>query len=203
MVQLTKDEELHPYLKPTGKPDKPWQLFDAAKGCKPVENKKICLSNDKAPPSKTKEKPKKEETFSSAPPPPKDKGWSKLFNDIQKPAKTPPKEKEPPPPFDIRDIPIAMKALNFPMGAKFSQKWLDGRAYVSSGPDAIYAADMIDKTSVTMDWLLKYKDIKANYDLFVKNDVLLTDKSKSEMKKRGGLTKLNNPISDKVYSTSQ
>jgi hypothetical protein len=108
-----------------------------------------------------------------------------LFDDVQKLTKTPPpKEKEPPPPFDIRDIPIAMKALNFPLGAKFSQRWLDGRAYVSSGPDAIYAADMIDKTSVTMDWLLKYKDIKANYDSFVKNNSLFTDISKALMKKK-------------------
>lgn len=183
MVQTVAEKLLSSYAKPTGDSAKPWKVFDSSQGCTPVKNSLICLRNDKKPPTKEKEKQKKEALAWTAPPPPKKSGFGKMFDDFQKITQTaPPKEQKPPPPFDIRDIPGAMRKMGWPIGAKLSQRWLDGRAYVGVR-NGIFPADMVDTTSITLNWLLGYKDVKAQYDALLQKN-MQSPKAKEEIKKK-------------------
>lgn len=178
--------ERFPYYKPTGQQSMfsnipAWQLFEEAQGCSWVTNVNACLRNDKAPPPLASDKVKEKIASvspKSAPPtqpkPEQEKGWMKLFNDVQrlsdKPSAPPiPKEL---PPFDIRDIPDAMKAMGFTIGAKFSRRWLDGRAYEKPAKGELYAADMVDTDTIKLSWLFGYKRVKARYDELLKKDHL-------------------------------
>jgi hypothetical protein len=80
-------------------------------------------------------------------------------------APTPPAPKRPVvPPFDIQDIPGAMRQLGMPMSARLMERWFSGQLNYSkndadekaetdqNGPP--YPPNMIDTTSITMAWVL-------------------------------------------------
>lgn len=79
--------------------------------------------------------------------------------------KSPPKRKQPQP-FDLYDLPAALKTAGFPIAAKLSQKWLDGRAYTAYGPDGKegrYDSDMVDTETISLNWLRGHDKIEKRY----------------------------------------
>ena len=75
-------------------------------------------------------------------------------------------------PFELSDMPIALKACNWPVAEKLSRRWFNGRYYI--GPvdtnahggkeDGIYDSDMVDDDTVTLNWLFTYKYVKDDYE---------------------------------------
>lgn len=83
-------------------------------------------------------------------------------------AATPPPPKRPTvPPFDIQDIPGAMRKLGMPMSAKLMERWFSGQLnYSKNDADekaeldqngAPYPPSMSDTTSITMAWVLRFR----------------------------------------------
>lgn len=86
------------------------------------------------------------------------------------PPPAPPKETQKPvqtvPPFDIQDIPGAMRKIGAPVGADLMDKWFAGALnYSPTSKDeenginqngVPYPPSMIDTTSVKIDWVLKF-----------------------------------------------
>jgi hypothetical protein len=77
------------------------------------------------------------------------------------------------PPFDIQEIPDAMRREGMPVSAKLMERWFAGVLnYAPSDEDLQaeinqngepYPARMYDTTSITLDWILKYERAKAAY----------------------------------------
>jgi hypothetical protein len=95
---------------------------------------------------------------------------------LQSPPPPPsPKEKSKPvqavPPFDIQDIPGAMRKIGAPVGADLMDKWFAGQLNYPPTPadernginqnGVPYPAGMIDSTSVKIDWVMKFARAKA------------------------------------------
>jgi len=96
---------------------------------------------------------------------------------VQRWLKSPPpqaKEKTEPvktvPPFDIQEIPGAMRKIGAPMGAQLMDKWFAGQLNYSPTPEderdglnqsgAPYPPSMIDTTSVKVQWVLSFSRAK-------------------------------------------
>jgi len=77
---------------------------------------------------------------------------------------------KPVPPFDIQDIPGAMRSVGMPMSAKLMERWFAGALnYLPTSKDEEnevnqnglpYRSEMIDTTSITMEWLLSFQRVK-------------------------------------------
>ena len=77
-----------------------------------------------------------------------------------------------PPPFDMLDIPSAMKKMGFNVAAALAQRWFDGREYVlSDDPKAEYPADMVDTTDVSLSFVLGYKKVEAKYEDLINDKI--------------------------------
>ncbi|RQO37503.1 hypothetical protein DBV14_32165 [Variovorax sp. KBW07] len=86
------------------------------------------------------------------------------------PPPAPPKEKQKPvrtvPPFDIQDIPGAMRKIGAPVGADLMDKWFAGALNYPPTPKdernginqngVPYPPGMIDTTSVRIEWVLRF-----------------------------------------------
>jgi hypothetical protein len=85
------------------------------------------------------------------------------------------------PPFDLQDVPKAMRKLGMPMAAKLQERWFAGKANYSNSPDdlrneinqdgASYAPDMVDQTTVKMEWVLSFSRAKAAFDKLIATQV--------------------------------
>lgn len=145
--------------------------------CKPLNNPQARVLMDKQPAG-----------WTPPPPPPKTeepKTVNKAEKKPEKDASAPPKAAAPaekkegedddcrtPPPFDMLDIPGAMKKMGFPVAAKLAQRWFDGREYVlSDDPKAEYPPDMVDTSDVTLNFVLSYKKVKAKYDGLIREKI--------------------------------
>lgn len=96
-------------------------------------------------------------------------------------ARTPqtPPAPRPVPPFDIQDVPKAMRKVGMPMAAKLQERWFAGQEnYSRSAPDLRneidqngkrYASAMVDSTTVTMDWVLSFARAKEAFQELVQN----------------------------------
>lgn len=83
------------------------------------------------------------------------------------------------PPFDIQDVPKAMRKVGMPMAAKLQDRWFAGAAnYSRSTADlqaeidqnsARYAPSMVDSTTIKMDWVLSFSRAKQAFDDLVQN----------------------------------
>ncbi|MFD1555283.1 DUF6402 family protein [Paraburkholderia silviterrae] len=114
-------------------------------GCKPLNLPGI--SFDKPPPP--------------LPPPPKDK-TARAKQDVIKV-----------PPFDIQEIPDAMRLEQMPIAAKLMERWFAGVLnYAPTDADLKaeknqrgepYPPSMYDTTSIKMDWVLRYKRAEVIY----------------------------------------
>ena len=75
---------------------------------------------------------------------------------------------KPLPVFDMLDLPEAMDAAKFPVSAKLARRWFNGRAYTApEDPSVFYPSDMLDTTTVSMKWLLKFTSVKRRYENLV------------------------------------
>ncbi|RFB67363.1 MULTISPECIES: DUF6402 family protein [unclassified Herbaspirillum] len=171
-----------PYLKHDYKydhilPFKEWKPFDNAQGCTPVDGVQLCM--EKSPPLLPGEQVKAPLPTAPKPsaPPPGKKELTAPVPAMKATAEKAPKEekKKQIKPFDLYDIPQAMRAEVFTVGAKLSQRWLDGRAYSAyvknaKGQDVEgrYDADMIDTDTVKLSWLRKLPAIEERYQTLLK-----------------------------------
>ena len=97
------------------------------------------------------------------------------------PAKPAPQAKASPPlpvkkipPFDIQDVPKAMRKLAMPMFAILQERWFAGQAnYSRSAQDlkdeinqngAHYGPAMVDSTTIKMEWVLSFGRAKKAFD---------------------------------------
>jgi hypothetical protein len=99
--------------------------------------------------------------------------------DPPKPPKPPKpvKQEETVPPFDIQEIPAAMRKEMMPVGAKLMERWFAGRLNYSPTEDGVkaeinqdgkpYPPDMYDTTTVKLDWVLKFARAKEKYDYLI------------------------------------
>ncbi|WP_219210665.1 DUF6402 family protein [Variovorax boronicumulans] len=93
------------------------------------------------------------------------------------PAPPPPPARKPVPPFDIQDVPKAMRKVGMPIAAKLQERWFAGQAnYSRSSQDlmdeidqsgARYAQAMVDSTTVKMEWVLSFARAKKEFDELV------------------------------------
>lgn len=102
------------------------------------------------------------------------------------PAPAPPPAPQAPavrkvPPFDIQDVPKAMRQLGMPMAARLQERWFSGyENYSRSASDlrdeidqhgVPYARAMVDDTTIKMDWVLSFPRAKKALDDLIKTDV--------------------------------
>ncbi|BBP95830.1 hypothetical protein BSFA1_09590 [Burkholderia sp. SFA1] len=148
------------------------------------------LSIDKAPPALPKQPEAK------APPSPKPDPMVKMVDDIGKAVDafsrfkkwldTPDSPKSAPnertvPPFDIQTIPSAMRKEHMPIAAKLMERWFAGELNYSPTDDdekaeinqdgKPYAESMIDRTSIKMDWVLKFGRAREQYNKLIATDI--------------------------------
>lgn len=170
----------------------------------------VNLSMDKAPPAlPTTAAPAVKAT--SAPKQPKPDPMVKMVDDIGKAVdafsrfKTwmntpdPPKLPKAPlrtkrektvPPFDIQEIPGAMRKEMMPIGAKLMERWFAGRLnYSPTDTDEQakvnqdgkpYPSDMYDMTTVKLDWVLQFARAKSKYDYLV-TESIQSDKARKAL----------------------
>lgn len=166
-------------------------IHDGADGCEIV--RQASLSMDKDPPPLPAPK--------SAKPPARrltreeraDKTLESLLSAIESisrfkawlnepPSPTPPKQASQPkakqvPPFDIQEIPDAMRKERMPVSAKLMDRWFSGelnysptsddqRAEINQNGHA-YPESMIDRTTIKMDWVLKHPRARKQYENLV------------------------------------
>ncbi|WP_419685582.1 DUF6402 family protein [Burkholderia theae] len=97
------------------------------------------------------------------------------------------KKKEVVPPFDIQEIPDAMRKLWMPISAKLMERWFAGSlnysptdgdetAYINQDGEP-YPPEMYDTKTIKLDWVLKYERAKVQYDALQKIEYLLTRNS--------------------------
>ncbi|TKC92682.1 hypothetical protein FAZ69_00200 [Trinickia terrae] len=96
------------------------------------------------------------------------------------------------PPFDIQEIPGAMRKEFMPVSAKLMERWFAGELNYSQSDsdqkDEInqdgqpYSESMIDRTSVTMDWVLKHERARKQYEELI-NTAIYNRKAYEEAKK--------------------
>jgi hypothetical protein len=172
-----------------------WIRYDGESGCKVVNGARLAM--DKLPPMP--ERPKA---------PPIRRQPTTFFDDLDKIAGAysrfkvwldtpdPPKaakrpsppqsEAETIPPFDIQEIPAAMRKVNIPVGARLMERWFAGELNYSPNDMAEraelnqhgqpYPPSMIDKTNISMKWALGFVRAKEQYDELIK-DAIYSDKS--------------------------
>ncbi|QBQ95787.1 DUF6402 family protein [Paraburkholderia pallida] len=104
------------------------------------------------------------------------------------PLPKPPREKSAPqqkaikiPPFDIQEIPDAMRLEGMPMAAKLMKRWFAGVLNYAPTDDDLaaeinqdgkpYPPDMYDTTTIKMDWVLKFKRAADQYNYLVNNAI--------------------------------
>ncbi|MGJ7582039.1 DUF6402 family protein [Variovorax sp. RHLX14] len=91
---------------------------------------------------------------------------------------TPPPSKKVPP-FDIQDVPKAMRKLHMPMAAKLQERWFAGQANYSQSPGLLqneidqnglpYSPAMVDSTTIKMSWVLSFPRAKKAFEFLIEN----------------------------------
>jgi hypothetical protein len=85
------------------------------------------------------------------------------------------------PPFDIQEIPAAMRKTYLPKSAALMERWFAGKInYSPTDADESaeinqdgesYPPDFYDTTTITLDWVLQFARAKAKYDYLVKEAI--------------------------------
>ncbi|MGV2290036.1 DUF6402 family protein [Trinickia sp. YCB016] len=135
----------------------------------------------------------------------------KAWLDAPEPPKPPPpplkpvKKVETVPPFDIQEIPGAMRKEMMPISAKLMERWFAGRLNYSPTEDEEslevnqdgkpYPPDMYDTTTVTLEWVLRYARAKEQYEYLINEAIRLPEARKLLKRKlipyKGKLTLLD------------
>lgn len=94
------------------------------------------------------------------------------------------------PPFDIQEIPAAMRKEVMPIGAKLMARWFGGRLnYSPSDADERakinqdgkpYPPEMYDTTTVKLDWVLKFERAQSRYDYLI-HEAIRSDKARTAL----------------------
>lgn len=156
-----------------------WTEYWDSKGCVPLDTQKT-VSMDRLAPGESPPPPPPKPTKEQVKAQQAEENRQKLLEQkIKKPAlandkpaekpTTPDSEKcENPPVFDMLDIPDAMEKLKWPVSAKIARKWFSSAKHVyNDKPNSIQP---IDDTSVTLDWVLKFGNVKDKMNqLLAKN----------------------------------
>ena len=106
--------------------------------------------------------------------------------------RTPPAPKLPVvPPFDIQDIPGAMRKVGMPMGAKLMERWFKGELnYSPTDTDEKaetnqnglpYPPSMIDTTSITMKWVQTFLRAKTAFDTLTESLWMETPRARKSL----------------------
>jgi hypothetical protein len=66
-----------------------------------------------------------------------------------------------PPAFDMLDIPAAMEKMGFHVAAKLARRWFDGRKHVVGKLSELHPEDMVDTTTVSLDFTLRHGRTEA------------------------------------------
>ena len=87
------------------------------------------------------------------------------------------------PPFDLQDVPKAMRKLHMPMAAKLQERWFAGQENYSLTSDDLqneldqhglrYVLAMIDSTTIKMDWVLSFGRAKKAFEDLIKTRLTL------------------------------
>lgn len=82
------------------------------------------------------------------------------------------------PPFDIQDVPKAMRKVGMPMAAKLQERWFAGAANYSRSDKDLkdeidqngkrYVPAMVDSTTIKMEWVLSFQRAKNAFDRLIK-----------------------------------
>ncbi|WP_175717071.1 DUF6402 family protein [Burkholderia anthina] len=102
-------------------------------------------------------------------------------------APVPPKQPKPMekervvPPFDIQQIPDAMRKEHMPVSAKLMERWFAGQLnYSPTSKDQqneinqngeLYPESMVDRTTIRLDWVLKHARARKAFDNLVNTDI--------------------------------
>ncbi|KIP19798.1 hypothetical protein KY49_3280 [Burkholderia sp. MSHR3999] len=113
--------------------------------------------------------------------------------DPPKPPKPAPTPKQPQvPPFDIQEIPGAMRKEMMPVAAKLMERWFAGELNYGRTDDDTkaeinqrgepYPSSMYDMTTVKLDWALKPRRAREQYDYLI-SSAIRTPKAKEQLGK--------------------
>jgi len=185
-----------------------WKRQDGARVVREVS-----LSMDKAPPP-LPAPPEPPVAKAPGPKPPKPDPLVNMLDNIESMANTfsrfktwlntpePPKPPPPPkpvkkvetvPPFDIQEIPRAMRKELMPISAKLMERWFAGRLNYSPTDDdegleinqegKPYPPDMYDTTTVTLEWVLRFARAKEQYKYLI-NEAIRSPDARAVLKRK-------------------
>lgn len=90
-------------------------------------------------------------------------------------------------PFDLLDIPGAMDAIGWPVAAKIQRRWFAGTLnYANTDEGAVHGinqngqpfpSSMIDTTTCTLDWILRFPRAKEAFELLQRPEWLFSGKA--------------------------
>jgi hypothetical protein len=166
----------------------------------------VSLSLDRAPPAR--EEPKRPPA--ATPKKPKPQAGDGLANLLElharfktwmetpDPPKTPklPKpveQEETAPPFDIQEIPAAMRKIHLPKSAALMERWFAGRLnYSPTDVDEAkeinqegkpYPPDMYDTTTIKLDWIFKFPRAKEKFDYLI-NEAIRSERAIKKLEEK-------------------
>ncbi|VWD32305.1 hypothetical protein BLA18110_06235 [Burkholderia lata] len=163
-----------PYYKPRkGLFGSELREYQGSRGCIPLETQKGVSLDRLAPgekpphplPKTTPEAPSvTRQSSASDPLPETDQAM------VKEPPKPPDAEVcENPPPFDLQDVPIAMDNLGWKVSAKLARIWFASPAHTYN--DNATSIQPLNDRAVTLDWALKFGNVKRKYEKLLKSDV--------------------------------
>jgi len=152
-----------------------WKLYDGRRACTPMDIREFGLSLDKGPPpirdwwhdptrGNSAESSSASNTTDT---PPAATSRPSYFLDSARAS-----EARRLAPFDLYDLPEAMRAEDFPIAAKFAERWLNGRRFDAHRYDykkrkmveGRYDADMIDTGTVKLRWLFRFGSVESKFN---------------------------------------
>jgi len=93
----------------------------------------------------------------------------------------PVKQKETVPPFDIQEIPAAMRKIHLPVSAALMERWFAGKLNYSpttanenaeiNQDGKTYPPDMYDTATIKLDWVLRFPRAKDKFDYLIKEAI--------------------------------
>jgi hypothetical protein len=167
--------------------------------------REVSLSLDRAPPVRKEVKPRPAPAAKRPKPQPGD-GLIKMLElhsrfrtwlETPDPPKAPkPVEQEKTvPPFDIQEIPRAMRKLHLPMSATLMDRWFAGRLNYSRTTDderaeidqdgKPYQTDMYETTTVKLGWVRQFTRTKESFDFLI-GEAIRTEKARFVLAKMLG-----------------
>jgi hypothetical protein len=196
-----------PYYK-IGKLRWNWNRREGEDGCKIV--REVQFSINKAPPPLPDELKPKAAPESLTPKPPNSDSAVNMINDnfedrgifsrfktrlntpdsLKRPLPAVLEKAKPVPPFDIQEIPDAMRKQKMPIGAKLMERWFAGELnYSPTQSDESaeinqdgkpYPSEVYDMTTGKLDWVLKFSRARKKYEHLI-NDAVRSEKSRGRL----------------------